>query len=85
MLPNWTYTLPLYIAIKSLILKQKNKYVCNKNDQCTFDRPSYQLTLFLLSCPYGSKMVPFSKNFDFNFRRDHQKNSYESVDEKSLS
>ena len=35
-------------------------------------------------------MRSFSKNFDFNLRRDHQKNSYErrdyeSVDEKSLS
>ena len=35
-------------------------------------------------------MASFSKTFDFNFRRDHQKNSYErrdyeSVDEKSLS
>ena len=34
--------------------------------------------------------VPFSKNFDFNLRRDRQKKSYErhdceSVDEKSLS
>ena len=32
-------------------------------------------------------MGPFSKNVDFNLRRDHQKNSYrdyESVDEKSL-
>ena len=32
-------------------------------------------------------MGPFSKNFDFNLRRDHKKNSYdrrdcESVDEK---
>ena len=35
-------------------------------------------------------MVPFSKNFNFNFDKEHQKNSYErrdyeSVDEKSLS
>ena len=35
-------------------------------------------------------MAPFSKNFDFNLRRDRQKISYESryyksVDEKSLS
>ena len=35
-------------------------------------------------------MAPFSRHFDFNLRRDHQKISferrdYESVDEKSLS
>ena len=35
-------------------------------------------------------MASFSKTFDFNFRRDHKKISYErrdneSVDEKSLS
>ena len=35
-------------------------------------------------------MAPFSKTFDFNFRRDHKKKSYErryyeSVDEKGLS
>ena len=35
-------------------------------------------------------MASFSKTFDFNFRRDYQKKSYErrdyeSVDEKSLS
>ena len=35
-------------------------------------------------------MATFTKNFDFNLRRDYQKNSYErrayeSVDEKSLS
>ena len=45
------------------------------------------LTLFLLQCAH---MASFSKTFDFNFRGDHQKNSYERrdyewVDVKSLS
>ena len=40
-------------------------------------------------CPAYSIEYTFDQNFNFNLRRDHQKNSYErrayeSVDEKSL-
>ena len=48
----------------------------------------YSLNPFPPSVPH---MASFSKTFDFNFRRDHQKKNsherrdYETVDEKSLS